>query len=111
MGIKQCMKWLSFANHKDNFFFIYNKSEELDENEKIENLSYMCDVLGADVTNTVVCNKSDQQYQIKMCHALGFPRNATFQDVKEDREKLVNSTLMHFPEDRIEIQKSSCNIQ
>ena len=105
------MKWLSFANHKDNFFFIYNKSEELDENEKIENLSYMCDVLGADVTNTVVCNKNDQQYQIQMCHALGFPRNATLHDVKEDREKLVNSTLMHFPEDRIEIQKSSCNIQ
>ena len=111
MGIKQCMKWLSYANHKDNFCFIYNKCEELDENEKIENLSYMCDVLGADMTNAVVCNKNDQQYQLKMCHALGFPRNATFQDVKEDREKLVNSTLMHFPDDRIEIQKSSCNIQ
>ena len=82
-----------------------------DDNEKMENLSYMCDVLGADLTNAVVCYKNGQHYQLKLNHALGFPRNATFEDVKHDHEKLINSTLMNFPSDRIEIQKSSCNIQ
>ncbi len=71
----------------------------------------MCEILGADLTNTVVYYKNNQQYRLKMNHALGFPRNALYEDVKEDHEKLINSTLMNFPGDRIKIEKSSCNIQ
>ena len=109
-AIKQCMNWLSYNNHKENFCFIYNKCDELKETEKLENLAYMCDVLETDLTKTVEYSKNNQSYKIQMNLALGFPRHANYEDVKNDHEKLINSTITHFSDGRIEIKKSSCVI-
>ena len=109
-AIKQCMNWLSYNDHKENFCFIYNKCDELKETEKLENLAYMCDVLETDLTKTVEYSKNNQSYKIQMNLALGFPRHANYEDVKNDHEKLINSTLTNFSEGRIEIKQSSCVI-
>ena len=109
-AIKQCMKWLSYNNHKDKFCFIYNKSDGLNATERLENLTYMCDVLGADLTWTVEYEKNDQQYKLQMNHALGFPRQAQYEDVKRDYAKLISATLTNSADDRILVEKTSCVI-
>ena len=80
------------------------------ETEKLENLAYMCDVLETDLTKTVEYLKNNQSYKIQMSLALGFPRHANYQDVQNDHEKLINSTLTNFSDGRIEIKQSSCVI-
>ena len=104
------MEWLSYKDHKEKFCFIYNKSDGLTENEKLTNLAYMCDVLGADLTKTVEYVKDNQQYKLQMTQALGFPREANYEDVKYDHQKLINSTLTNFSDNRIEINQSTCCI-
>ena len=109
-AIKQCMKWLSYSDNKEKFCFLYNKCDDLTETEKTENLAYMCDVLGADLTKTVEYSKNNQIYKLKVDLALGFPKKANYETVKQDHERLIETTLTHFSDDRIHIEKSSCVI-
>ena len=111
-AIKECMKWLQFKDHKEKFSFIYNKSDRLTEIEKMTNLAYMCDELDADLTTKFVEQRDGLTYQIKLNQALGFPRDANYNEVKTDLEKLMAITLAEtMPDKRICLdQKSSCTI-
>jgi hypothetical protein len=47
-AIQQFMRWLSYEKYKQKFVLIHNKSDGLSEAEKLENISYMVDVLKGD---------------------------------------------------------------
>ena len=92
-AIKQCMEWLQFKDFKQNFSFIYNKSEQLTDAEKDDNLAHMCSELNADLTTKFEENRNGIIYQIKKNQALGFPRDAKHEDVRNDLKSLMAITL------------------
>ena len=111
-AIKECMKWLQFKHYKEKFSFIYNKSDRLTEVEKMTNLAYMCDELDADLTTRFEENRSGLTYQTKLNQALGFKRDAKYEEVKNDLKNLMAITLADtMPDKRICLdQKRSCII-
>ena len=118
MAIKRCMEWLKFKDHKDNFSFILNKSDNLTENERTSSLAFMCDKLDADLTKCFEEKRDGYTYQIPFNQALGFPRDATYQEVKDSLKNLIAITLAEMMPDgkrieRIELhpQQSRCIIQ
>ena len=113
-AITQCMDWLKFKGHKEKFSFILNKSENLTENEKMESLAFICDKLDADLTKCFEGKRCGLKYKIPLNQALGFPRNANYQEVENSLKNLLDITLADtMPHKRIEIHPrgSSCVIQ
>ena len=107
-AIKECMKWLQFKEHKEKFSFIYNKSDGLTHMEKVRNLAYMCDSLDGDLTTRFEDRRSGTPKETNLNHALGFPRDAKYENVKEDLETLMAITLANaMPEKRIVLHKKS----
>ena len=111
-AIKECMKWLQFKDYKEKFSFIYNKSDRLTEMEKMTNLAYMCDELDADLTTRFEEKRSGLTYQTKLNQALGFKRDAKYEEVKIDLKNLMAIILADtMPNKRICLdKKSSCTI-
>ena len=111
-AIKQCMDWLQFKNYKQKFSFIYNKSDRLTERLKEENLAFMCHKLDADLTTTLNEERDGFTYQTKLNQSLGFPRDAKYEDVKDDLKNLMAITLAEtMPKKRICLEKQSgCTI-
>lgn len=116
--IKQFMKWLQYSKNKNRFCFIYNKSDQLTEAEKVEGLLQMCEMLGADTKDdsylAPVRNRNKDkktQRQIKHTLNLGFPPNAQFHEVKKDLIRLNQVATFDVPQiPRIELSKSNCTI-
>jgi 2-oxoglutarate dehydrogenase complex dehydrogenase (E1) component-like enzyme len=118
MAIKRCMEWLKFKDHKDNFSFILNKSDNLTENERTSSLAFMCEKLDFDLTKCFEETRDDFTYQIPLNQALGFPRDATYQKVEDSLKNLMAITLTETMPDnkrikRIELhpRQSKCIIQ
>ena len=88
-----------------------SKCDGLTEAEKLTNLSYMCDQLNAPTkSQTRWRSENGQVRQIQTNLALGFPRDAQLSQVEKDLNKLVEATLAVYPEQRIPINMSACNI-
>jgi GTP-binding protein EngB required for normal cell division len=47
-AVRKMMKWLKYEKFQRNFVFIYNKSDNITDFEREENLLTMCSLLGAD---------------------------------------------------------------
>ena len=109
-AIKQCMEWLQFKTYKTKFSFIYNKSDQLTDAEKINNLGYMCEKLDADLTTKFDEERDGFIYQTKLNQPLGFPREAKYEDVKNDLKNLMAITLADTSERICFDQKSGCTI-
>ena len=110
-AIKQCMEWLQYKSYKTNFSFIYNKSDQCDDVEKVENLGYMCHELDADSTTRFEEKRDGFKYQTKLNQPLGFPKNAKYEDVKTELKNLMAITLANPNPNRITFDKaSSCKI-
>ena len=109
-AVKQFMKWLSYKEYKENFVLVYNKSDLLSPQEKIENLSAMCSKFEVPMNNQRVMNtKTGKNFAIKMNLALGFPPNADYETVKNDPLALWNA--VGVPQNkRIPVEKSTCTI-
>ena len=110
-SIKQFMEWLYFNKYKHNFSFIYNKSDGLSEAEKLENLTYMCDTLGADPKATKFARfiGDTKAHTRKLNLALGFPPNVPYKSIKDDHINLkyvINTSV----DKRIPVDKSKCVI-
>jgi len=112
--IKQFMKWLHYTKYKKRFCFIYNKSDQLKEEEKTRNLLTMCEMLGADPKDDgyFFVNEKKEKVQLKHTVNLGFPPESEFtENVRKDVHRLtmlVSSNISDYP--TIEISKSSCFI-
>lgn len=110
-AIKQFMIWLSFEKYKLKFCFIYNKSDGLSEEEKMENLSHMMNELGADNRAATFFHELDGSISsINLNINLGFPKKATYSEVAEYHETLTRVTLAQMPKKRIPVNESSCTI-
>ena len=109
-AIKQCMDWLQFKSYKTKFSFIYNKSDQLTDAEKIHNLGYMCEKLDADLTTRFEEKRDGLSYQTKLNQPLGFPRDAKYEDVKNDLKNLMAVTLAETPERICFDKQSGCTI-
>ena len=110
------MEWLKFKGHKEKFSFILNKSDNLNENEKIESLAFICDKLDADLTTCFEEKRDGLIYQILLNQALGFPRDANYQKVEDSLKSLIEIALAEtMPGKRIELHprnlQSMCIMQ
>mmetsp|Transcript_75868 Transcript_75868/g.234881 ORF Transcript_75868/g.234881 Transcript_75868/m.234881 type:complete len:436 (-) Transcript_75868:196-1503(-) len=116
-AIKNLLKWLGYAQHKPDFVFIYNKAETLECSEKTECLGEMGDLLNVDVTYGVYLPVpgSNDQREIKLGLAAGFPPRAPYHEVEDDLRALHDAVL-RFRNDQKQIKvslqedKSSCSI-
>ena len=90
-SITQFMKWLKFSEYKKKFVFVYNKCDGKTEAVKFDNLTYMCNVLGANQNPDINCCQNINQNL-----ALGFPPNASYEDVKKDHTKLTDAASNIF---------------
>lgn len=112
--IKKFMTWLQYNKNKKRFCFIYNKSDQLTEQEKVENLLSMCEMLGADPRDDGYWRYSGKGQKIQMKHTvnMGFPPRSPFtDDVRKNMDNLGDLVCANVPDyPRIEISKSSCTI-
>jgi len=91
-AISQFMDWLSYESHKDNFVFIYNKADDLDEEEQLENIGYMCKDFGVDKESTAI--------------TLGINPRDEFERIRKELEKLKDAvTKPSKTQIKVEVQK------
>eukprot|EP00928_Gymnodinium_smaydae_P070753 TRINITY_DN54525_c0_g1_i1.p1 TRINITY_DN54525_c0_g1~~TRINITY_DN54525_c0_g1_i1.p1 ORF type:complete len:351 (-),score=22.51 TRINITY_DN54525_c0_g1_i1:49-945(-) len=111
-AIKNLMSWLDYKNHKSEFVFIYNKSENLEPDEKTECLGQMCDLLGADPNHFCIYNKIDRhRVCVKYALALGFPPRARFEDIKDDLHALYDAVFYCRSDWKpIRVSEANCSI-
>ena len=115
-AITQYMDWLDFKKYAEKFVFIYNKSEDLNDFQKLKNVTHMCSVLGADpntkCTQLVKDENTGEFYEksIKMSLALGFPPRASYATIENDRKAFLAAAMAPEPDLRIPVDKSICTI-
>ena len=110
-AIKQFMEWLSHKDYKENFVLIYNKSDLLSQQQRMENLESMCKLFEVPMTNQFVINTNGIREAIRMNLAVGFPPNSDFVAVEDDHRKLAWAvTIPHIKGARIPVDKSRCTI-
>ena len=99
-AIKKMMKWLSYEKYKHNFVFIYNKSDNVSDCEKEENLLSMCSLLGADPSQEFIVPSGydSSKRAIKMAQALGFAPGAEYSEVKDDLRSLKDAVFSYDTE-------------
>ena len=107
-AIKQCLEWLLYTTYREKFVFIYNKSDRLTDAEKLTNLAYMCNVLGADPNSYTIWESTG--YRINRNLALAFPPEASYDEIRKDHTSLTDAALAPFPRERIPLKKSACVI-
>eukprot|EP00090_Calanus_glacialis_P003504 TRINITY_DN12582_c0_g1_i1.p1 TRINITY_DN12582_c0_g1~~TRINITY_DN12582_c0_g1_i1.p1 ORF type:complete len:455 (-),score=82.21 TRINITY_DN12582_c0_g1_i1:114-1478(-) len=115
-AIKKMMKWLSYEKYKHNFVFIYNKSDNVSDCEKEENLLSMCSLLGADPSQEFIVPSGydSSKRAIKLAQALGFAPGAEYSEVKDDLRSLKDAVFSYDTEihrKRIPVDKGACGIQ
>ena len=112
-AIKQFMKWLKYTQHKNKFAFIYSKCDGQTEHKKSINLLTMCEKLGVDTSKNVVklFNPDGTKDLVNMNCAIGFPPNASYEQVEKDLHTLVFAALSYSTKSRIPVtRESTCNI-
>ena len=113
-AIKQFMKWLQYKKNKNQFIFIYNKSDHCDHEEQIaENVTGMIELLGAkQITRTVTDNLDEgNQNEVKACISTGFPKKVPYPSIQEDYNKLWRAVTYDDKKyGRIPVSKESCTI-
>lgn len=92
-AIKKYLEWLDYANNKQNFCFIYNKCDGMDEGSRLANLSHVCQLLKIDTTITNFGASTKLDTPVPIVNALGFDPKASFDDIKEDLECLHNAIV------------------
>jgi len=135
-AIKKFKEWLQFDKYAENFTFIYNKADMLEEDEKEEALFQMCALLEAG-NNVLTCPRDlfpsvalqDAQdaspirhirgvttlKEMKLHNAIGFKPHAAYTEIKDDLEKLLDCTMIPVKKkqggyQRIPLNESSCSI-
>eukprot|EP00092_Neocalanus_flemingeri_P036942 GFUD01040216.1.p1 GENE.GFUD01040216.1~~GFUD01040216.1.p1 ORF type:complete len:429 (-),score=69.60 GFUD01040216.1:11-1297(-) len=108
-AIRQFMTWLQFSKYKENFVLVYNKSDLLSEQQKMENLLTMCSKFGVPMMNTYHSVENGRNLAIHMNLALGFPSNAPYEEVKKDHVSLVDAMTVPVMK-RIPVDKTRCII-
>ena len=119
-AMKNFMKWLKYKEFKTNFAFIYNKSDLVSEENKLDNLNDTCGMLGIDATSKI-CNGNVRPTELVF--TLGVPPNSEFEAIKDDLMRLQEGVLVptceenigfnHPEEDthqRIPINRDQCTI-
>ena len=123
-AIQKFLKWLQYSDYKENFVFVYNKSDGLSEATKLTNLQFMCETFGVDTKNQaewagnlkeILEGKSNKivWHAIDQNLALGFPPGQDYETVQKDHKQLMRATFAVPPRDekRIPVMKgSSCTI-
>ena len=118
-AIKQFMGWLQYEKYKENFVFIYNKSDGHSPQDKTQNLLMMTEMLGAKTTegkNVQAWNASGNGFvtrKFKKMMALGFPPGASYDDISSDYELLNEAVPLATSQEkksRIPVDESSCTI-
>jgi GTP-binding protein EngB required for normal cell division len=111
--IKHLLQWLGYSRHKSEFVFIYNKAEDLDDDEKTECIGEMCTLLDVQQEYGLRLQPPDQTESIAVNFALatGFPPRAPLEDVIEDLTRLNHATLCFRKDQKaIRVDESSCPI-
>merc|ERR1712037_329054 len=117
-AIKQFMGLLRYEKSKDNFVFIYNKSDGHSLQVKTQNLLTMTEMLGVKKTEGIPVQWQSSgsgtvTRKIKKMIALGFPPDARYDDIATDCALLYESvpvaTTMEKKE-RIPLDESYCTI-
>ena len=87
-SIKKFMQWLKYDTYKRNFCFIYSKCDGMDEGKKLALLNEVCGMLGIDTSVTLGGIRVDRP----MVNALGFHPKASYDDIIDDVNTLLNTT-------------------
>mmetsp|Transcript_50174 Transcript_50174/g.144272 ORF Transcript_50174/g.144272 Transcript_50174/m.144272 type:complete len:429 (-) Transcript_50174:44-1330(-) len=95
-AIKSFMTWLKYDRHQPNFVFLYNKAETLDDAEREEAVSQMCDLLGVNYGFNAVwlAPGSSEQTSIRYALPVGFPPRAPLAQVEADLELLHRAVFL-----------------
>ena len=113
-AIKQFMNWLKYNEYKENFAFIYNKSDRIEtEAERNQSLLTMCRVLGVDTSRHVVNIRTADGLtrSVNTCLHLGFPPNSSVEMVTSELNQLLGAvSVLPNPNRRIYLHESSCTI-
>jgi GTP-binding protein EngB required for normal cell division len=110
-AMKLYLKWLNYKERPGNFIFIYNKAEEQTDSEKEMSLQGMGDSLGVDMTS-IGSNKVSASGSLradKLGFATGFPSSGLYENIVEDRNRIVKATMV-TKEKRIKVDENSCPI-
>jgi len=128
-AIKQFKKWLLFDKYAENFTFIYNKADMLEEDEREEALFQMCTMLETG-NEVLTCDRRlfpsavlqggtdshprNMKKEMKLRNAIGFKPRATYEEIQDDLEQLLDSTLIPINQSgrykRIPLEDSFCTI-
>ena len=116
VSIKKMMKWLKYEKFPRNFVFIYNKSDNITDCEKEENLLTMCSLLGADPNQEFIIPSGydSSRKAIKLTQALGFAPGADYSDIEDDLSALKSAVFAcdtEIHQKRIPVDRGYCGIQ
>ena len=90
-AIKKMMKWLSYEKYKHNFVFIYNKSDNVSDCEKEENLISLCSLLGAYPSQEFIVSSGYDSSK----RAIKLAPGAEYTEVKEDLRSLKDAVFSY----------------
>ena len=106
--IRRMLEWLDYQNHKENFIFLYNKADQVDEENRSKNLWEMCSLLGVNPHITV--NLGEGYEKSKLARPVSFPPNVKHKTVAEDLEYLKRVALGNYTTNKIEQPASTCTV-
>jgi hypothetical protein len=117
-SIKQILSWLGYdpkatrgPSFSESVFFIYTKCDGQTEEKKQQNLLRVCDLLGAESSNTMGFKSPDgTTHFVQNALAVGFPPQASFDAIKDDYDKLMFATFDIPTAPPIAMRKSMCTI-
>ena len=95
--IKEFMDFFQYKKYKEKFAFIYNKCDGLTDLEKQSSLNEVCELLGIGSAAQLVTGVEGTH----RINALGFRLGAEFEEIKNEREKLMKLILHAVPKKHI----------
>ena len=93
-SIKQYMDWLNYKDNKAHFVFFYTKTDGMREEDKQVSLLRICESLGIDSQSEFMHIHTDKRRElIELVNTLSFAPNASDDDISENRNKLMKTTM------------------
>eukprot|EP00092_Neocalanus_flemingeri_P010674 GFUD01011498.1.p1 GENE.GFUD01011498.1~~GFUD01011498.1.p1 ORF type:complete len:524 (+),score=119.24 GFUD01011498.1:69-1640(+) len=101
-AIKLFLNWMNYPKYKDNFVFVYSKSDDMSEADKELSLVILSELLDVDINveHFILDPHTGAQKSVKLFQAASFPPNAEFSVIERDLE-LLKTAIFTQPRTRI----------
>eukprot|EP00092_Neocalanus_flemingeri_P071690 GFUD01088148.1.p1 GENE.GFUD01088148.1~~GFUD01088148.1.p1 ORF type:complete len:655 (-),score=157.51 GFUD01088148.1:124-2088(-) len=102
-AVKNIMNWLDYEHNKENFVFLYNKSDSDSEDTRQQNLVIMCEEFDISIEQTVnIHSPNGSSLPVKCVQALGLKPGLELAEVASDLTNF-RRLLISEPTSRINV--------